>query len=209
MVNAINDAFVTLGKLWDARRLADSNGVWNEDQRILAVGKEADKHKQRILKKIDLADADLAANIAHTEKLLSEPLTEKAGLGSLNHEVRAHAKALDRKQRSEFIAGALKGDDELTLTALLGAPPYLSGLTKIDQDHYLRLYHSKLNPHLGRPPRYHAALSRAARRHRADHPRAVRKAGRCQAKRRAGDPCGERAGDGGAEHRADGLIGHC
>lgn len=148
VVNAINDAHVTLGKVHDARKLADSNGAWNEDQKVLNVGRTANEHKLRILKKIDLAERDLAANIAHTEKLLSEPLTEQAGVGSLNAEVRAHVKVMKRPEREAFIREAMKADDELTLAALLGAPCYLSGLTQIDQDHFLRQYHEKRNPHL-------------------------------------------------------------
>lgn len=148
VVNAVNDAFVTLGKIHDARRLADSNGAWTEEQKLLNVGRTASEQKARILKKVELAERDLAANIAHTKQLLSEPLMEKAGLGSLNGEVRSYARSLDRAGRSALIRDALASDDEATLSALLGAQPFLSGLTKVDQDHYLYLYHSKRNPHL-------------------------------------------------------------
>ena len=149
-VGCVNDAHVTVGKLWDARRLADSNGAWTEEQKILNVGRKADEHKLRILQKIDLAERDLRSNIAHTEEQLSQPLTEKAGLGSLNGEVRAHAKALKRDEREKLMAEALERDDEATLSAILGAQPFLSGFTQIDHDHYLRLYHTKKRPDLVR-----------------------------------------------------------
>src|SRR5690554_2170828 len=84
VINAFNDAYVTVGKIWDARRLADSNGAWTEEQKILNVGRTSEEQKLRILKKIDLAERDLTANMAHTEDQLMQPLTEKAGLGSLN-----------------------------------------------------------------------------------------------------------------------------
>ncbi len=148
VVNAMNDAYVTLGELHDARKLAESNRAWTPENRILIVGKEADKHKLRILKKFDLAQRDLAANIAQTEKLLSEPLEQKAGLGSLNVEVRAHAKALSRSDREAFLREALDRGDDATLTAVLGGQHFLSGMSKVDHDHFVWRYHSKRNPEL-------------------------------------------------------------
>ncbi|MDF7774045.1 hypothetical protein P1X14_02200 [Sphingomonas sp. AOB5] len=150
VVNAMNDAYVTLGKVHDARRLADSNGAFTEEQRILHVGQVAEEHKLRILKRLDLAERDLAATIAHTEEQLMRPLTEQAGLGSLNGEVRAFARGLDRSEREAFMNATLEGDDEPTLTAILGAQSFLSGLTPLDHDHYLRLYHQKRRPDLVR-----------------------------------------------------------
>ena len=67
VINAMNDAYVTVGELWDARKAADDNPGWTPETRIEMVGRVAEKHKQRVLKKIDLAESDLAANIAHTE----------------------------------------------------------------------------------------------------------------------------------------------
>jgi hypothetical protein len=150
VINAMNDAYVTVGKLHDARRMADSNGAWTEEQKILVVGKEAEKQKQRILKKIDLADRDLSANIAHVEAQLMEPLAERAGLGTLNGEVRAFVRGLNRSEREAFMRDALERADEATLTAVLGAQPFLSGLTPIDREHYLRQHHSKKRPDLVR-----------------------------------------------------------
>ena len=150
VVNAVNDAWVTLGKLHDARRLADSNGAWTEDQKVLNVAREADKQKLRILKKIDLADRDLAANIRHAEDQLMQPLTERAGLGTVNGEVRSFVRGLKPNEREAFMREALERDDEPTLTAVLGAQPFLSGLTPLDREHHLRQYHSKKRPDLVR-----------------------------------------------------------
>jgi hypothetical protein len=150
VISAMNDAYVTVGKLHDARRLAESNGAWTEEQKILVVGEAAEKQKLRILKKIDLADRDLTANIAHTEAQLMEPLTERAGLGSLNGEVRAFVRSLDPSEREAFMREALDRDDEPTLSAVLGAQHFLSGMAALDREHFLRLYHSKKRPDLVR-----------------------------------------------------------
>lgn len=150
VVNAVSYAFQTLQQVHTARALADGNGAWNEDQKKLHVGKMAATRKESVLRKFDLAGRDLAANIAHAEKQLMEPLTERAGLGSLNGEVRAYVRGLKRGEREAFMNAALETDDEPTLEAVLGGQHFLSGLTTIDRDHYLRLYHTKKRPDLVR-----------------------------------------------------------
>lgn len=148
VVAAFNDIYMTLGKVHDARVSAEGNPAWTPENRILIVSKESAKQKERVLTRLARAERDLRARIEHTAKQLSEPLTEKAGLGSLNGEVRAHAAKLDRPKRSALITEALESNDDATLTAILGAQPFLSGLSKEDHDHYLHLYHAKRNPHL-------------------------------------------------------------
>jgi hypothetical protein len=148
VVNAFNDIYVTLGKIHDARVLADSNPAWTPENRILIVSREAAKQRERVLTRLARAERDLRARIAHTEGELSRPLTERAGMGTLNGEVRAHVKALDRPEREAFMREALEQDDVPTLEAVLGGQPFLSGLTPLDHEHYVRLFHTKKNPHL-------------------------------------------------------------
>jgi hypothetical protein len=59
-------------------------------------------------------------------------------------------RGLSREKRSALIRDALQKDDDATLTAILGAQPFLSGLAQEDYDHYVRTYHEKKNPHLVR-----------------------------------------------------------
>lgn len=150
VVNAYHDIYVTLGKVHDARRLAEGNLAWTPENRVLIVGKEADKQKGRILTRLAHAERDLRANIVHTEAQLSQPLTERAGMGTLNGEVRAHVKSLKRTEREAFMREALEQDDVPTLEAVLGGQPFLSGFTQIDHDHYVRTYHTRKNPQLVR-----------------------------------------------------------
>lgn len=150
VVNAYNDIYMTLGKVHDARRLAASNPAWTPENRILIVGKESQKQKERVLTRLARAERDLRANIEHTEGELSRPLTERAGLGTLNGEVRAYVRGLDRPKREAFMTEALERDDGPTLEAILGAQPFLSGMTSIDHEHYVRTYHTRRNPHLVR-----------------------------------------------------------
>lgn len=148
VVNVFSDIYQTLGKVHDARDLWERNPAVTPENRILIVGKEGEKQKERVLKRLALAERDLRSNIKHTEGELSRPLTERAGLGSLNSEVRAHVKSLKRPEREAFMNEALERDDEATLTAVLGGQPFLSGLTQIDHEHYVRTYHVKKDPHL-------------------------------------------------------------
>ena len=150
VVNAFSDIYQTVGKAHDARARAESNPAWTPENRVIIVSKEVEEAKQRSLRRLANAERDLRANIAHTEGELSRPLTERAGMGSLNGEVRNYARALDRKGRSAFMSEALERDDDATLTAILGAQPFLSGLTRVDHQHYTRLYHEKRNPVLVR-----------------------------------------------------------
>lgn len=148
VVSAFNDAYLTLGKLHDARELWERNPATTEAQRILIVSKEAAKHKERVTKRLDRAHDALKARIGFTEGELSRPLVEQAGLGTLNGEIRAHAKSLSRGDREKLVKTALAGDDAGTLTAILGAPAFLSGMTDIDHGHFLHEFHAKKNPHL-------------------------------------------------------------
>lgn len=150
VVNAFNDAYQTPGKIHDARELAERNSAWTPENRIIIVGKESAKQKDRVLKRLALAERDLRANIAHTEGELSRPLMERAGLGSINGEVRAFVRDLNRSDREKFMTEALDRDDGPTLEAILGAQPFLSGLTPLDHEHYVRAYHTQRNPHLVR-----------------------------------------------------------
>jgi len=150
VVNAFNDVYLTLGKVHDARALWAKNLAVTPENRILIVGKESQKQKDRVLKRLALAERDLRANIEHTEGELSRPLKERAGLGSLNGEVRSFVRSLDRPKREAFMRQALENDDRPTLEAILGAQPFLSGLTPLDHAHYVRAYHTQRNSHLVR-----------------------------------------------------------
>lgn len=148
VVSAMNDTYATLGQLHVAKELADSNPAWTAEQKVLIVGAEAAKQKDRLARRLDGASRSLDGRIAHTEAELLKPVQQGAAAGPLAAEVRAHCKSLDGGQRSKLIREALEADDEATLQAVLGAQPFLSGMTAIDRDHFISIYHSKRQPHL-------------------------------------------------------------
>lgn len=148
VVSLFNDIYLTLGKLADARKLADSNQAWPEEQKLLIVGAEANKQKDRLARRLDRTCSDLDSRIAHVEAELLKPVQQGAAAGPLAAEVRAHFKSLDTAERSALIREALDADDTSTIEAVLGAQPFLSGMTAVDRDHFIGLYHAKRQPHL-------------------------------------------------------------
>jgi hypothetical protein len=143
--SAFNDAYITIGKLHDAAALWRDNPAVTPENAILIVSKEADKQRDRLLRGMDSALRSVEANIAHAEAELSKPLEARA-LGTLNAEIRNYAKTLSREDRGKLLREAMDADDDTTLASILAAPPYLSGLSTVDQNHYLHAYHARRNP---------------------------------------------------------------
>jgi len=145
---AFSDVYITLGKLHDAKEAASKNQAWTEAQRVLLVAKEADKQQARLCKKFDCVHASLKRQVEHMDQQLGQPLKEKAGLGSLNGEVRAYAKALSREDRTKMVEQAFEARDTDTLHALLGAQHFLSGFIPEEHAFYVRKFHEMQNPAL-------------------------------------------------------------
>ena len=143
--SAFNDAYITIGKLHDAAALWRNNPSCTRENAVLIVSKEADKQRDRLLRGMDSAMRTVDANISHAEAELSKPLEARA-LGTLNAEIRNHAKMLSREERSTLIREAMEADDDTTLASILAAPPFLSGMTAVDQAYHLHAYHARRNP---------------------------------------------------------------
>lgn len=143
--SAFNDAYLTVGKLHEAAALWRNNPAVTPENAMLIVSKEADKQRDRLLRGMDSALRSVEANIAHAEAELSKPLEARA-LGTLNAEIRAHARTLSREDRSKLLREAMEVEDETTLASILAAPPYLSGLSKEDHAHHLHAFHAQRHP---------------------------------------------------------------
>jgi len=148
VAEAFSDAYITLGKLHDAKEAASKNQAWTEAQRVLLVAKEADRQQARLCKKFDCVHTSLKKQVDHMDQQLSQPLKEKAGLGSLNGEVRAYAKALSREDRTKMVEQAFEAKDIDTLHALFGAQHFLSGFIPEEHAFYVRRFHEMQNPAL-------------------------------------------------------------
>ena len=147
-VSAFRDAYVTIGKIWNATEAGKSNAAWTDENRVLIVGKEAAKQQDRLLRRMDVASSTLAKSIASVEGELTRLLRERAGLGSINHEIRQHAKGLKPGERAKLLHEAFEADDLATVEAIIGAQPFLSGMSREEQAVYAQRYNARQSPHL-------------------------------------------------------------
>jgi hypothetical protein len=166
---AFSTAFEGLKKIADARTTAQKNPAWNEWQVLLNVGAFAEKTHLQMCKAFDSAVDGLQKGIDHIDKTLAAPLASSAA-NPFAREIRDHVKGLPKAERTEFLAQAMNDGDTGVVSALLGAPHYLSGLDKSAHDHHSRKYREQQNPELvGRQTAMRAALdlinSRAHRVH--------------------------------------------
>lgn len=143
--SAFTDAYVSIGRVHDARNAAKTNPTWNEAQQIIEVANFADKLTANLAKKFDSATANLTRVIEGLERDLSQPIEGK-GVGAMAGEIRSYVHSLPEGQRMGFIQKAIDAGDERTVGAVLGGVPYLSGITPEMQAVLLRQYHEKTNP---------------------------------------------------------------
>ena len=144
-IEALDDAYQTIGKLHDGRDAAKKNQAWTEGQQVLAVSETANRHQQRLLKKFDGLVSTMDKQIAKFEEELSQPLESRASVG-IAGEVRMFVKDMPTEERHKFIQDAIDAGDMTTCSSVLGAPPYLSGLTADFQKTYTRMWHERMNP---------------------------------------------------------------
>lgn len=147
VIGFCNDAYSVLGQLHAAKDAVDSNPTWTAEQKVLAMNAETTKQKARLAQRLDRTMRDLDSRIALTEQELLRPV-QVAAANPLAAEVRAHFKSLKEGDRSKLLREALAANDTATLDAVLGAQPFLSGMSAIDRDHFTRLYHTAKQPHL-------------------------------------------------------------
>jgi len=142
---AFNTAYDGIGAVWSAKDVVDQNHAWTEERRIIEVGKLAERRFEQIAKVFDSTRATLTKQIAHIEVELTAPVEAKAA-APVAREIREHVKALSTTERHTFLQHALQAGDAVTLTALLGAPSYLSGLNDDSQKLYVRMYRERMEP---------------------------------------------------------------
>jgi hypothetical protein len=144
-VTAFSEAYEGIHAVHVAREKAKTNPTWNEAQQIIHTDDLAQRHLARITKGFDSVRGNLERGIASIEQELSQPVTSRAGQG-LASEIRAHVRGLPTAKLHDFLQRAMDGGDHDTVTAVLGAPAYLSGLTPEFQKTYLRFYHEQTSP---------------------------------------------------------------
>lgn len=143
---AFSSAYEGLKAIRSAYDAAARNPAWNQHQRLLNVAGAAEKQYQRMLGKFDAAIKNLSTAAKALDESLSQPLEQQAGAGTINSEIRAHVKALSSEARMNFINDAIADRNSKVLTAVLGAPSFLSGLKDPIHASFTRLYWEKTSP---------------------------------------------------------------
>lgn len=133
----------------DARQAAAKNPTWNENQVLIETDRLAERKMANLAKASFALLGNLEKGIAHIEAELSAPISAKAA-ATVATDIRNHAKAMNTKDRHDFIQEALESRDEVTISSILGAPSYLSGLTKELQATYTRLWHERTSPDMAK-----------------------------------------------------------
>ena len=89
--------------------------------------------------------ATLDKQIAHFEETLQQPLESRASVG-ISGEIRKFVKDMTTEERHKFIQEAIDAGDHTTVSAVLGAPSYLSGLDANFAKTYTRFWHERATP---------------------------------------------------------------
>ncbi len=103
------------------------------------LAEAAAAHMARVSKKIDAARASLTETAAMLDKAVAFALTDDDPTSrAMAGEVRAHVKSLKADQRFGFLQDAIKTGDLASVSAVVNAQPFLSGM-KPDQHGEARL----------------------------------------------------------------------
>lgn len=149
VIEVFDDTYITLGQLHDARKAASRNQAWSEGQQVLIVSEAIEKQQNRLTKKLDNVSAQLKKQIAHFEKELSTPLEVKASVG-IAGEIRKFVKEMSFEDRHQFILQAITNSDHTTISAVIGAPAYLSGLDNKLAEAFTRQWHEHASPQIAK-----------------------------------------------------------
>jgi hypothetical protein len=145
-VTSMDAAHQSVAAVIEARQKLNLDQSRTPRAKVLMTAQLADKYSAKLQAQFESSWGRLDKAIAHTEGDLSQPLQQQAGAGSVNGEIRTHTKALSRDERVKLLTAAIGSGDITTAGAILGAPPYLSGLSDIEHTHFTRQYHEATNP---------------------------------------------------------------
>jgi len=113
---------------------------------VVRLVAEAERKHNHIVDTFAKTEERLRTAERALEKSLQAPVEQNAGLGTINDQIRNHAKSLEAGKRHKFMEDAFAKGDQKTLVAICGAPPYLSGMDDTAHALYLRRLHEMREP---------------------------------------------------------------
>lgn len=147
VVDAFTQAYTVIGQIHDARDAAEGDMTLTPAARVLQTSDVANKVMERATRAFDKVAANMRSGVALVQKELTAPVQARAA-HTIAQEIRAYARSLKDQGKSVagFVTEAIARGDEDSVTAILGAPSYLSGIDDKTQAVLLRMYHEKQNP---------------------------------------------------------------
>ena len=142
---ALHEAYSGVSAVHAAMDAAKRDPTLNEAARLIKVDDLAHRMFKKLAGLFDAERVRLEKGIALSEDKLSAPVEAKAS-HFLASEVRAFVRDMPDNDRAMFIRAAIMRGDDMTATACLGGPAYLSGLNDEMHSVLLKTYHERSNP---------------------------------------------------------------
>lgn len=127
VVSAMDVLHTACANIIEARKSLQSDPTLTDAARAIAVADLADKLTAKVTKSADASMTMLKRAIASERAELSKPLAAAVS-PELGREIRAHVMNLKPGERIGFLQAQAKAGDTVTLSAVLKAPSYLSGM---------------------------------------------------------------------------------
>ncbi len=147
VVQAFQAAYQAIGKVHSGREAIKTDPTLTEAAQVLRVADAAERTYREAASRFDKVTKNIEAGVALLEKELTTPLETRTS-HPLSQEVRGYLRELKANGKSplDFVRQAIESGDSETVSAALGAPPYLSGLTPEMHAVLLRMHHERSNP---------------------------------------------------------------
>ncbi|MEJ7927128.1 hypothetical protein WG908_10225 [Sphingobium sp. AN641] len=141
----LSQAHKAIGAIHDCKEAVKGNLTLNDFARLVAVDDQAGKLMTPVFQSWDRVTGVLDANIAKFEAELNQPVEQRA-TASMASEIRTYFRGLKTGERMVAINQAIRDGDEITVTAVLGGRPYLSGFDAEMSAILLKEWHAHAQP---------------------------------------------------------------
>lgn len=142
----MSEAYEALKSIHDAKAGAAKNPTLNEYAQLVQVDDYATRRMGKVVESWGRSIDVLNANVTKLEKELYGPVEQRA-TASMASEIRAHFKGMDKEsERFAMLRRAISEGDDVTVTAVLGGRPYLSGIDAETSELLLKEWNEKQRP---------------------------------------------------------------
>lgn len=125
--DALAAGYQFVASIYDVKAAAAIDPELTDEAALLRTDDHAAAKREKVTRAFDAVHKQFTTSINALEIGLSSAVEAKASQ-MVSGEIRAHFKGLSSKERIEQLEAALERKDEVTLSSVLGAPGYLSGL---------------------------------------------------------------------------------